>query len=290
MIRRLAVLAWVACAPALAAAQGITVSESTGSGTVYITSAECQSGTDILSFQWSVSSTSGAFNLYASDTQGCPTTAPAGQTITFHTAVIAPNVTTTFVTNITAGTVLNAAQIGCTTATQAVFVCVFDASSTASPLASVSIPLDLVPPAAPQAVSISAGDSSLNVTWQLGTATADAGTPGSAYSFRVYYQPSDGSSPVKYSSFSGAGTTSGRVSGLTNGVPYTLYVTALTIGGNESGPSNTLTGSPIVVNDFWRLYEGAGGKEQGGCATGAAGLAALAALAPLAWRKRRSRS
>jgi hypothetical protein len=45
---------------------------------------------------------------------------------------------------------------------------------------------------------------------------------------------------------------------------------------------------PVVVEDFWRRYNGLGGREQGGCG-GGAGALALAALLPLAPRLRRRR-
>lgn len=289
MLRRLVVLACLTLAPALASAQSITVAESTGSGTVVITSAECQNGQDQLSFQWSVASPSGSFILYASDTQGCPITAPAGTTINFKTNPISSSIQTSF-TTVSVGTVLNAAQIGCTSTSTTVFVCLFDANSTATTLASVSIPLDLVAPAAPVALSASPGDSSLNVVWQLGTATADAGTPGSATQFKVYYFPTLDPGAVKSQIFTGAGTTSGRITGLTNGVEYTVQVSSLTVGGTESAKSDPIKGTPHEVEDFWRQYQQDGGQEKGGCATGAAGLTALIALTPLLLRRKRRRS
>lgn len=289
MTRRLLLLTCLACAPALASAQ-ITVAESTDRDSI-INIAECSSGQDQLTFQWTVASTSGIVTLYASDTAGCPpsTSTVNGVTTTAHTGVIASNVTTSNATGIPAGKVLNAAQITCTGGSSAVFVCVFDSSSTTTALASTSVQLDLVAPAAPNALSVSPGDGSLNVSWQQGSGSADGGTPGSANSYRVYYAPADGSSGEKFSTFTGSGTTSGRITGLTNGAAYNVSVSALTLGGNESLRSNALAGTPISVQDFWRLYQADGGREQGGCASGAAGLAALVALAPLALRRKRRR-
>jgi hypothetical protein len=53
--------------------------------------------------------------------------------------------------------------------------------------------------------------------------------------------------------------------------------------------SNKLPGVPVAVNDFWRLYKADNGREEGGCAAGAAGMLALLAV-PLAVRALRRRS
>lgn len=289
MIRRLAVLAWVACAPALAAAQ-LSVTESNDTDG-YINIGECSNApVDTLAFQWTTSS-GGPFDLYVSDTAGCPQkTTVNGVTSTANTALVQGGITTTS-RNVgdTAAVLLGKVSIACLSTSTSLFACVFPTGNTTTPLVQTSISLDLVKAPPPIIQDVSSGDSSLRVSWTVGSGTADAGTQGSANSFRVYYAPADGSAAERYSTFTGPGTTSGRVSGLTNGVVYNVRMTALTIGGNESDFSATSTGSPTPVNDFWRLYQNDGGKEQGGCATGAAGLAALAALAPLAWRKRRSR-
>ncbi|GEJ55510.1 fibronectin type III domain-containing protein [Anaeromyxobacter diazotrophicus] len=292
MTRRLSVLACLACAPALAAAQ-VVVSESTGSGTVYINSGECNNApADTLSLQWSVTTTAASYDLYVSDTAGCPI--PSTNTNTnAHTNSFVTGVASSSYTGITAATLLSKVPIQCTSTTNSVaYICVFAAGTNAnsgSPLATGSVQLDLASPAKPNLLSLTPGDGSLNANWDLGTGSAAAGTIGSANSFRVHYAPADGSAAQQYREFTGASTRSGRVTGLTNNVPYTVTVTALTIGGNESLPSDPITGSPIPVDDFWRLYQNAGGREQGGCASGAAGLAALVALAPLVLRRKRRR-
>jgi hypothetical protein len=292
MTRRLILLACLACAPALAVAQTITVTESNDTDRI-INIAECSnSPPDRLAFQWTTT-TGTAFDLYVSDQAGCPApgTTVNGVTTNAHTASVATNITQSNLNEgDTAATLLSKAQIPCTSSSSALFVCVFPAGTTTTAAATASIQLDLVSPPAPQAVSVSAGDSSLNVSWSVGTGSADAGTSGSPNTFRVYYVPADGSSGEKYATFTSATSSSGRISGLTNGTTYDITVTALTIGGNESARSSPpVPGTPVVINDFWRLYKNDGGQEQGGCATGAAGLAALAALVPLAWRRRRSR-
>jgi Synergist-CTERM protein sorting domain-containing protein len=296
MTRRLAVLACLAGVPALASAQTIIVTESTDRDSI-INIAECSNQPpDRLAFTWTPTTTATAFDLYASDQASCP---PPGQTVNgvstnAHTGAIATGITQTSRNQgDTAATVLNLAQIACQSSKTSLFLCVFATGTTTNPLATGTVQLDLVAPPAPTLTGVTPGDGSLTVSWAVGLGSADGGTLGSANSFRVYYTPTDGSSGEKFSTFTGAGTTSGRVTGLTNGVVYDVTVTALTIGSNESARSNQLSGTettPIQVQDFWRLYQNSGGREQGGCATGAAGLAALAALTPLVLRKRRSRS
>jgi Synergist-CTERM protein sorting domain-containing protein len=293
MNRRLTLLACLACAPALAMAQTITVTESNDQDKI-VNIAECQNQPpDRLAFVWTPTTTSTAYDLYVSDQASCP---PPGQTVNgvstnAHTGSVATGILQTSLNQgDTAATLLNLAQISCLSSSSSLFVCVFATGTTTNAVATGTVQLDLVTPPAPTLNSVSPGDGSLNASWTVGSGSADAGTSGSANSFRVHYVPTDGSAPDRYATFTGAGTTSGRVTGLTNGVEYTVTVTALTIGSNESPRSNSLAGTPIPIEDFWRLYHDVnGGRDQGGCATGAAGLAALAALAPLVLRRRRSR-
>jgi Synergist-CTERM protein sorting domain-containing protein len=291
-MRRLTVLACLACAPALAAAQTIVVTESNDRDNI-INSGECNNNpVDTLAFAWNVASTATTFDLYVSNQAGCPAPGTVvngvttnAQTHNVHSGIINQS----YNGGETASSLLNAVGIQCSSSSATMFVCVFPNGQTANPVATGSVQLDLVAPAAPVIVAVTGGDSSLNVTWQSGVGSADAGTAGAANSYRVYYVPADGSSGEKYSTFTGQSTTSGRITGLQNGTQYVVQVSALTIGGNESTRSAMATGTPVIVQDFWRLYQNDGGREGGGCATGAAGLAALVALAPLAFRRRRSR-
>jgi hypothetical protein len=291
-MRRLILLACLACAPALASAQTVVVTESNDQDKI-INIAECSnSPADRLAFVWSVAAAA-PYDLYVSDQANCPAPGSTvnGVTTNAHTATVNTNIQqASYNQGDTASTLLSSVGIQCLGASATLFVCVFTSGTNTNPIATGSVPLDLVSPAAPVLVSVSGGDGSLTAVWTLGTGSADAGTTGSANNFTVTATPADGSPGQRSTTFTGAGTTSGRVTGLINGVLYNVTVTALTIGSNPSPPSNELPGTPVVVNDFWRLYQNAGGREQGGCGTGAAGLAALLALAPLLWRKRRSRS
>jgi Synergist-CTERM protein sorting domain-containing protein len=293
MLRRLAALACLAAAPALASGQTIIITESNDNDRI-IGAGECRnSPVDQLAFAWTPSTPAAAYDLYASDTANCP--AP-GQTVngvtnTAHTQSFATNIAQTSLNNgKTASDLLSLANIQCTSSSGALFICVFPTGNNTTPVATASITLDLASAPAPVLNSVSVGDSSLQANWQLGSGSADGGTTGSADRFNIYYAPTSNPANEQHTTITGGGL-SGRVTGLTNGVEYTITVTALTIGGNESARSNPLTGTPHLVNDFWRLYRDVdAGREQGGCATGAAGLTALVALIPLALRRKRRRS
>jgi hypothetical protein len=137
---------------------------------------------------------------------------------------------------------------------------------------------------------VDAGDGALEVNWSVGAGTAGANQTGTPTSFNVYFATSDAAvtTAQQHISVTGAGTNHARITGLQNGTQYSVQVTALTIGSNESPRSEIAHGVPQVVNDFWRVYQSDGGKEQGGCAAGGAGVLALLAvpLALRAWRKR----
>lgn len=296
MAQRLAAFAARAAlllAPSLAAAQLITVTESNDQDR-NINVAECTAAVaDQLSFTWTTP-TSGSFDLFASDTAGCPIPT-ANVNTNAKTITIASSLTTTSLTNvISAPSLLNQLAISCPGSRTQVSFCLFPAGTntggtTVTATATGAIGLDLQTPPAPVADDPKPGDGALNVSWSQGSGSADGGS-GAATGFNVYCDV-HGTTPLtkKCATVTGTGTTSTRVTGLTNGTEYDVEVTATTVGQNESPRSNTVSGTPIPIDDFWRLYQGDGGREQGGCALGAGGLVALLALAPLAWRRRRRR-
>jgi hypothetical protein len=134
-------------------------------------------------------------------------------------------------------------------------------------------------PAAPIDVSVSPGDSALNVSWAAG-----AGGTAAASSFTATATAAGSSGSC---SQTGGGSTSCRIGGLVNGEVYSVVVVAYSDSENPSVESAAATGSPQPVDDFWRHYRAAGGREPGGCAGGAAGAPALLALLALARRRRR---
>src|SRR6266568_9417133 len=292
MLRRLAVLAFLSAAPALASAQTITIAESNDQDQT-INIAECNNtAQDTISFQWTVATTNitTSYDLFVSNTSGCPTASSTSNSNAV-TTQIQPNIPGTATTGSfsggqTAGQLLQNIGIpSCTSATTAMFFCVFapNTQGTATPaLATGSLKVDLLGPPAPTITSITPGDGALNVTWQNGAGSADAGTTGAATNYNIFAVRVDGSEPEKLFLHVTGGKTNGRIEGLSNDKEYSL-----TVGGNESPRSEPATGTPVIILDFWRLYQQANGREQGGCASGAAGLTALLALAPLLWRRRR---
>jgi len=297
MLRRLAVLAFLSAAPALASAQTITIAESNDQDQT-INIAECNNtAQDTISFQWTVATTTvtTSFDLFVSNTSGCPTASSTSNSNAV-TTQIQPNIPGTATTGSfsggqTAGQLLQNIGIpSCTSATTAIFFCVFAPGAqgtTAAALATGSLKVDLLGPPAPTITSITPGDGALNVTWLNGAGSADAGTTGAATNYNIFAVPLDGSASEKLFLKVTGGKMNGRIEGLINDKEYSVTVTALTVGGNESPRSDPATGTPVEILDFWRLYQQDQGREQGGCATGAAGLTALLALAPLLWRRRR---
>jgi len=290
MTRRLALFALIA-APALARGQSLSFVESNDQDQV-ISLKECNgSVVDNITINWTVATaTATAFDLWISDQGNCP---QPSTTSTAHVAELATNqsLSGTYPSSGTfpVQTMLNDVSIAnCNPAATNVYVCLFPAGTTTTPVATLSIPLDFATPPAPQLNSVTPGDSALIASWQQGSGSVDGGT-GAINSWKVYYGLS-GTSPLpNVFTVTNAATTSARIDGLTNGVSYDVQVTAVTVGGNESPPSNLLSGTPQQVNDFWRLYKLDGGQEQGGCAAGAGGLLALLVIVPVALRARRRR-
>jgi Fibronectin type III domain len=152
-----------------------------------------------------------------------------------------------------------------------------------------TIQLDPTVPAPPVNVSASPGESGLNVSWAAGTGGDAAATSYTATASPV----SPDATHIGCSSGGGGGScsvsndTHCRISGLTNGACYDVKVKAFSAVNNPSQDSSPAPGVPQPVLDFWRLYKGDGGVENGGCGQGAAGLLALLGLAPFAPRSRR---
>jgi hypothetical protein len=295
--RRLALLVCL-LAPSLAAAQ-ITITESNDTDKI-INQAECQGGADGLSFQWTfpgfTTGTSGAsYTLSVSDTENCPApstttgqivnTKPVGSVAAASASGVFPATGTTGVSGL-----LTLAGMNCNSTNQLLFFCVTLSGAAAGTQVTGSIQLDLLKPAPPTATTADPGDSRLLVHWTQGTTGVDGGTPGSPDSY-VITAIADNDATDKHVTgrlSGGTATTSGTIEHLKNDVLYNITVEALSPGGNPSGPSNTIQGTPVAVNDFWRVYRNDGGREQGGCAAGAAGMLALLAvpLALRAWRRR----
>jgi MYXO-CTERM domain-containing protein len=150
--------------------------------------------------------------------------------------------------------------------------------------------LQFAAPAAPSNVRVDSGDSKLIVSWNASTGgnttadhyTAEAYLPGhSPLSEPAHPNPDP---PDATSTVTGTSTTIG---GLQNDTPYTVYVVALSIGGNPSSRTGGGTAIPRANADFWDVYRDRGGQEAGGCASGSGGALALLGVAALAVLRRR---
>lgn len=165
-----------------------------------------------------------------------------------------------------------------------VWVCAhwYDSNGTRSGYASGKFTVQLAAPARPTGVAVGSAPGSLTVRWTASTggtigadhyiASAQPLPPGSDI-------PEPGAPTFTSSAVNGTGPVT--ISGLSDGTRYRVVVVAYSVGGNPSAESDPVIGTPTPVDDFWKVYENAGGREQGGCGAGGAGPVALLAVAGL---------
>jgi hypothetical protein len=160
----------------------------------------------------------------------------------------------------------------------------YDACDARNGWAKGTVKLSLTKPAAPVSVSVTPGDSALNVRWSAGSGGAV-----DAAEYAVVATTTDARDATGTHAFGKTNDTSYRAKDLVNGVTYSVVVYAYSAAGNPSPASAAVAGTPLPVSDFWDVYRQSGGPERGGCASGPAGAAALlgtAALLALARRKK----
>lgn len=168
------------------------------------------------------------------------------------------------------------------TSDRTIYLCVhwYDANGVRNGWAKGSVKLSFTAPPAPGGVSVTPGDSALNVRWSEST---------DAKEYSVVASTTDARDPAGTHAYGRTNATSDRAGGLVNGVTYEVVVYAYSDAGNRSEASAVVTGTPQPVSDFWEHYQASGGAEGGGCASGPAGALALlgtAALLALARRKK----
>ncbi len=319
-MRRVLLLVLLA-APALASAQDVpapasgriaVANEPHTATDEFINAAECAGGT--IRIRWDVENAvtgSGAvptsFTVYAhnsttlhnaTSTGPCPAnTGEGGDTAlrvgsigTFDPAVTNPQGATgpSNEVEFATSTIVASAGLACNaTGQQAIVICVqgMDGGTDAG-TARGSLILWTDAPAKPTGVSVGSGNSALNVSW-----TKPGGSPSAEY-YVVEARPvattTDATDDVLVHSSPSVTGTDYRLTGLVNTVVYSVQVFAFSTADNRSLGSDTAEGMPELATDLWGGYKGAGGREQGGCAAGAAGpIALLFAAAALAVLRRR---
>ena len=271
-------------------------------------------GTASVTLRWTSATAAASGNTWRvavqADTDACPTTTNSAPVSTASNVVVANQLvvsgTTTASSALSPGVIETAGSVTCVTSGSAADVvknlCVWlvvspGAGETSTPVAAGTFSFQFARPPPPILNGVRPANSALIVDFSRG---ADSGLDNAVpdqYRVYVYGATADpicivtppATVPVDpaclimspYVPSSGS-----RVTGLSNNTQYTLQLTAVSSGGNESDPSNTQYGTPLPFVSFWDNYQAAGGREQGGCG-GGAGALSLLALLPLTLRRRR---
>ena len=275
----------------LAQAAGTVVISPAAFGT-----ADCTSTKSIgLTWTSSVTPTLGPtpdfYRILVSNTSGCP--ASSGTQVTGTLAdVTATDLSPSYPTGgaiVTPGeffSMVGITSASCTSTSATIYVCVqhwpSGGGGSGSPRSTAigQAKLEVKPPPVPVSVWVAPGDTALFVSWADGTDSTVA-----AVSYKVTAVGSTGTRTQNFTSVTGLH----RVNSLTNGDTYSVTVTSVSAGGNESLASAAVTGTPAPVVDFWDRYTDADHREQGGCGGGPAGALSLLGVA-LALRGLRRRS
>jgi uncharacterized protein (TIGR03382 family) len=144
-------------------------------------------------------------------------------------------------------------------------------------------------PPAPVISGVSPGNTQLSVSVAPGNTTStETATTGVTY--EVTCTPPAGGGKPSIATGNAGNVVCGN---LTNGLAYTVTAVGLSQAGNRGpasaafGPGESTTPQPFL--NFWEIYKGQGGVENGGCGAGGAGALApaLALLGFLGLRRRR---
>lgn len=135
-------------------------------------------------------------------------------------------------------------------------------ATVAKPSSPPTLRFDDVPPPAPDLGEIVPLDSALQVA--ASAATSDT------ILIHLEYRRAGDADFVSGGSF-GTDRTSGKITGLENGVPYEVRARGEDQAGNIGPPSDVQISVPVHTQGFFDRYKQAGGEETGGCAAGAGG-------------------
>ncbi len=266
-----------ALAPAAARAQATTFSKaqilSTGKSDATVNLADCKADS-ALSLAWALDATPTSdqnVKIFTTADQNCGT----ANIISTLVDEAAPDGDQSTILHVGA----DIAGGDCSAVETTDYVCfVLTGAGTTGATASITVTLDTQAPTPPDTVSTTGGDTTLTVSWSY---SASATKAGDIDGYRVaYHQASSTStSDVQYTTQVSSSAGSTKITGLTNGVAYEVWVEAVDTAGNWSAESTSALGTPRASEDFWELYRADGGK-QTGCmaAPGASGPAALLLL------------
>jgi uncharacterized protein (TIGR03382 family) len=252
----------------------------------------CTAGTRSLTLTWSFSTAVVGDKYRLTGQTSCPTTPPVANGTGTLGDDIAWNGSTTQSQSVTLGKLRDATGVSCTGVNdQTAKICVYIVSASTQLVGSADFAFRTALPPAPATVTASPASSALSVNITPGTKNnTDATVESAAYQVLVY----DSTSTTLVTSSSVQANTTIRVSGLTNGVAYTVRALAFTSTDadirNQSATYTQAAGTftPQQFDDFWTRYQAAGGREQGGCGAGGAGaLSPLLLALALLWRRRR---
>ncbi len=286
MARRIPLLALLLLSPGLAAAQ--TTSSVSVAPAMPWGVETCSTQTNV-TLTWDVGTVAdgtSTFQVYA--VSSCAAgTLPSVNTITTQLSTAGQSTGTKVVPMATIKSALSI-PTNCATGTDTNFmICVYLVAATNNTILafassdSSTTQFQLAVPTAPTGVSALGVEGGLKVSF-----AAPANSPTAVFQYRIYVADQNG--VLAATKTINSPTTSATVTGLQDGQVYTVTVTSISTGGNESPPSTSTQGTPQPVVDFWEAYKGAGGRETGGCATGGAGALAALALLPLVLRRRRA--
>lgn len=183
------------------------------------------------------------------------------------------------------------AQSGCASGSFTAYVCVqwLDSTGAVKGYAKGTAKVELDRPNPPTVTLARPDDRSL-YAW---VSAASTGEP--AETFRARAVVAGTLAPVYESPETPLGEKA-KIEGLTNGTDYYVSAVAYSKYGNASDPSPDYREGdpaptairPTRVLDFWEYYRDGGGRDSGGCQSGAAGLVALVGAAALLRLRRRS--
>lgn len=133
--------------------------------------------------------------------------------------------------------------------------------TTTKKIQTVRFEYDFESPLTPTSLTVEGGENNLKVSWE-----DDLNSDSDEITYRLYWSDAsfDESTLEEVDSKGDIQPTSYQIGGLQVGTTYYVGVVALDDFDNESVLSTLVTGTPIVVSDFWENYKNNGGQEEGG--------------------------